>query len=107
MWILFANVLVSAAAVFGLRGVYFALFEEGAVPRAFTGTAAGLVSVVGFSPEIFVAPIAGWLLDRSPGILGHQHVFLFLSGFAVIGLIVSLEFLRTTKRYGWGDQRVK
>jgi len=101
MWILFANVLVSAAAVFGLRGVYFALFEEGSVPKAFTGTAAGLVSVVGFSPEIFVAPIAGWLLDRSPGIQGHQHVFLFLSGFAVIGLIVSLEFLRTTKRNGW------
>jgi len=103
MWILFANVLVSAAAVFGLRGVYFALFEEASVPRAFTGTAAGLVSVVGISPEVVVAPIAGWLLDRSPGIQGHQHVFLFLflSGFAVMGLIVSLEFLRTTNRNGW------
>ena len=100
-WILLANVLISAAAVFGLRGVYFALFEEASVPRAFTGTAAGLVSVVGFSPEVFVAPIAGWLLDRSPGIQGHQHVFLFLSGFAVLGLIVSLEFLRTSKRSGW------
>ena len=106
-WILFANVLVSAAAVFGLRGVYFALFEEASVPRAFTGTAAGLVSVVGFSPEVFVAPIAGWLLDRSPGIQGHQHVFLFLSGFAVLGLIVSLEFLRTSKRNGWKNQRLE
>jgi len=91
-WVLYANVLVSCAAVFGLRGVYFALFEEGSVPMETTGTAVGLVSVIGYTPDVFVALAGGWLLDRSPGVTGHQHFFLFLSAFAVIGLAASLGF---------------
>lgn len=91
-WVLYANVFVSCAAVFGLRGVYFALFEEGAVPLETTGTAVGLVSVIGYTPDVFVALAAGWLLDRSPGLVGHQHFFLFLFAFAAIGLVASLRF---------------
>jgi sugar phosphate permease len=91
-WVLYANVLVSCAAVFGLRGVYFALFEEGSVPIDATGTAVGLVSVIGYTPDVFVALVGGWLLDRSPGVTGHQHFFLFLCAFAVLGLIASLRF---------------
>jgi nitrate/nitrite transporter NarK len=91
-WVLYANVFVSCAAVFGLRGVYFALFEEGDVPLETTGTAVGLVSVIGYTPDVFVALAAGWLLDRSPGLVGHQHFFLFLSAFAAAGLVASLRF---------------
>ena len=93
-WVLYANVLVSCAAVFGLRGVYFALFEEGSVPMEATGTAVGLVSVIGYTPDVFVSLAGGWLLDRSPGVAGHQHFFLFLSAFAAIGLAASLWFRR-------------
>jgi sugar phosphate permease len=75
--------------------VYFALFQEGSVPLETTGTAVGLVSVIGYTPDVFVALAGGWLLDRSPGVVGHQHFFLFLSAFAVIGLLASLEFRRT------------
>jgi sugar phosphate permease len=91
-WVLYANVLVSCAAVFGLRGVYFALFEEGSVPIEATGTAVGLVSVIGYTPDVFVALVGGWLLDRSPGVAGHQDFFLFLGAFAAIGLMASLRF---------------
>lgn len=91
-WVLYANVLVSCAAVFGLRGVYFALFEEGSVPIDATGTAVGLVSVIGYTPDVFVALAGGWFLDRSPGVTGHQHFFLFLCAFAVLGLFASLRF---------------
>jgi len=94
-WVLYANVLISCVAVFGLRGVYFALFQEGSVPLETTGTAVGLVSVIGYTPDVFVALAGGWLLDRSPGVAGHQHFFLFLSAFAVIGLLASLGFRRT------------
>ena len=91
-WVLYTNVLVSCAAVFGLRGVYFALFEEGSVPIEATGTAVGLVSAIGYTPDVFVALVGGWLLDRSPGVAGHQQFFVFLSVFAAIGLLASLRF---------------
>jgi sugar phosphate permease len=90
VWVLLGNTLITCAAIFGLRGLYFALFEEAGVPGAVTGTAVGLVSVLGFTPDIFVSWVGGILLDRSPGIEGHQHFFLFLAAFAVLGLLASL-----------------
>ena len=98
VWVLYANVFVTCVAIFGLRGVYFALFEEAKVPLAATGTAVALVSVIGYTPDIFVNLVAGWLLDRSPGIEGHQHFFTFLGGSAVVGLIAALAFGRETNR---------
>ena len=98
VWVLYANVFFTCVAIFGLRGVYFALFEEAKVPLAATGTAVGLVSVIGYTPDIFVNLVAGWLLDRSPGIEGHQHFFTFLGGSAVVGLIAALAFGRETNR---------
>lgn len=98
VWALYLNVLISCAAVFGLRGVYFALFQEASVPLPATGTAVGLVSVLGYTPDVFVNLVAGWLLDRSPGIAGHRHFFTFLGIFALTGLIATVAFRRATAK---------
>lgn len=92
IWVLYANVLLTCSAVFGLRAVYFALFGEASVPLFATGTAVGLVSFIGYTPDIFVNLVAGWLLDRSPGVAGHQHFFIFLAVSAAIGLLASMAF---------------
>ncbi len=94
VWVLLGNVLIGAASIFGLRGLYFALFEEAKVPAALTGTAVGFVSVIGFTPDIFVSYIAGVLIDGSPGVVGYQHFFWFLSTFALIGVVASYALMR-------------
>ncbi len=93
-WVMIGNTLITCAAIFGLRGLYFALFEEEKVPPAVTGTAVGLVSIIGYTPDIFVNLIGGILLDASPGLEGFQHLFWFLAGFSALGLIVSVLLLR-------------
>jgi nitrate/nitrite transporter NarK len=98
IWILFANVIVTSAAVFGLRGIYFAMFEEGHVPALETGTATGLVSVIGFTPDIFMGPMSGWILDRSPGLQGHQDFYLLMACFAFLGLLASVLFGRIARK---------
>ena len=92
--ILLGNTLLGAAAFFALRGLYFALFEEARVPAAMTGTAVGFVSLIGYTPDIFVNFVAGVLIDRSPGLTGHQHFFWFLSGFAFVGVVASFCLMR-------------
>ena len=99
--VMLSNTLLGALAIFGLRSLYFALFEEAKVPAAVTGTAVGIVSVIGFTPDIFVAYVGGVLLDRSPGLVGHQHYFMFLAAFSALGVIVSfalMHMLHSTKR---------
>ena len=93
-WVLIANTLIACTAIFGLRGLYFAIFEEARIPVALTGTAVGVVSIIGYTPDVFTALIAGILIDASPGVEGHQNFFVFLSVFAALGALTSLCLLR-------------
>jgi sugar phosphate permease len=96
-WVLIGNVLLTCIAIYALRGVYFALFEEASVPTSVTGTAVGLVSVIGYTPDIFVSLVGGMLLDASPGVAGHQQFYLFMAAFAALGLLAAVAFERLTR----------
>ena len=96
-WMLFAMVVAISAAVFGLRGLYFAIFSQAGVPAALTGTAVGMVSLVGYTPDIFMGPLNGYLTDTYPGALGHQYFFGALAGFAALGLLCTVLFHRVTR----------
>ena len=89
LFIVFANLFITMFGVYALRGLYFALLEQTRVPRSLTGAAVGLISLVGFTPDIFYGPIVGRLLDATPGVGGYQDCFLLLSGIASIGLVVA------------------
>lgn len=97
-WVILTNILLTCIAIYGFRGLYFALFEEAHVPAAVTGTAVGFVSVIGYTPDIFVTLVAGILIDRSPGLAGHQQFYLFLADFALIGLIASMALARRANK---------
>ena len=96
----FATLFATSAALFALRGLYFAIMEEGKIPIGSTGTAVGIVSVVGYTPDVFMGPLMGILLDRSPGATGHHHVFAVVATFAWIGLLATLVFWQITRRRG-------
>jgi nitrate/nitrite transporter NarK len=91
---LYSNIAVSFFAVYGLRGVYFALLEETSTPKYLTGTSVGMVSFVGYTPDIFFGPISGRILDASPGVVGHQHYYLFLACIAALGVVVVAGLLQ-------------
>jgi hypothetical protein len=59
-----------------------------------TGTAVGVISFIGYTPDIFSGPLIGVLLDNNPGELGHQLVFVVLGIFSIIGLIAAIGFKR-------------
>jgi len=88
--VIYGNILVTFCAVFALRGVYFALIGESAISPKETGAAVGLISLIGFTPDIFFTPLAGRILDASPGVQGHQMFFAVLVGIALVGLMMTL-----------------
>ncbi len=92
--VIYGNLVVSLFAVFSLRGIYFALLQETGTPRYLTGTAVGMVSLLGYTPEIFFAPIAGRILDATPGAGGHHDLFLLLAGIAAVGVVIVLLLVR-------------
>ena len=90
-------IIVTGLGTYGLRTLYFAAVKEGSIPYAFTGTAVGIISVVGYTPDIFMGPLMGYLLDNYPGITGFRLVFALLASFACIGFLTSLRFMKITK----------
>lgn len=99
LFIIYANMVLSLVIVFGLRGVYFAMLEENRTPKFLTGAAVGLISVVGYTPDFFFAPIGGRILDAYPGALGHQVYLMFLAGIMVLG-VVAVIWLIWLQRLG-------
>ncbi len=85
--ILWVQVILAGLAAFALRGIYFAMLEEIGIPNALTGTTVGLVSFIGFMPDLFAHLLSGWFVDRFDGLLGYHYYFGFLGVVAVIGLM--------------------
>jgi sugar phosphate permease len=98
LFMMFVNIAVASVAVFACRGVYFALLEEGNIPLALTGTAVGTISVIGYTPDVFMPLLQGFLLDTYPGVRGYRYAFLFMTAMSVLGLLATLMIMRQSAR---------
>ena len=87
------NAAIVSAAIFALRGIYFALLEEGGVDAAVTGTAAGVISAIGFTPDVFMPLVGGVLLDAYPGAEGYRYFYLFIAMLCGVGTFASWRIL--------------
>jgi nitrate/nitrite transporter NarK len=94
----FISILVVATGVYAARSLYFAVMERGNIPLVLTGTAVGLISIIGYTPDIFAGPAMGFLLENSPGAKGHQHVFWMLAIFSFIGGIAAWYYYKLYKK---------
>jgi sugar phosphate permease len=97
-YLLLINSIVIGCAIYALRGIYYALLEEGAVPLILTGTATGLISLIAYTPDVFIPILAGHLLDKyADRGLGYKYFFLILAVFAVTGAALTIIFKRKLK----------
>jgi len=92
--VLLINVTVVSAAVYGLRGIYFSLLETGGIPIAVTGTATGVISLIGYTPEIFIPTLGGMILDANPGVGGYQNLYILITVLSAIGLAAAFVVYR-------------
>jgi predicted MFS family arabinose efflux permease len=96
--LLIVNTAVASSAVFALRGIYYALLEEGDIPLAVTGTAAGIASVAGFTPDVFMPLLRGVLLDKYPGGEGYKYFFAVIVILCACGLLASVAIGRRKRK---------
>ena len=73
----------------------WAMMDEGAIPEEYSGTAAGIISTIGYLPEIFVSILAGVMIDKNPGVSGYRQFF----GFLIVMLLLGAAFVVVWKSY--------
>ncbi len=92
------SVFTIAGGVYAARALYFAVMEKGKIPLHLTGTAVGLASFIGFTPDVFAGVMVGAILDNNPGQQGHQFVFLVLAAFSLAGCWAAWRYHLHSKR---------
>lgn len=92
VWFLWMGACVVSLSTFAVMGVYYALLDEGGVPLEATGRAVGIVSIIGYTPDVFAPLLHGWLLDSLPGADGHRAFYLILAGATVVGLTAARAY---------------
>tara|TARA_B100001093_G_C26757385_1_gene984054 strand:- start:298 stop:1485 length:1188 start_codon:yes stop_codon:yes gene_type:complete len=92
MFLFLSSIFTLAIGVYSLRALYFSVMKKGAIPLPLTGTAVGIISLIGYSPDIFIGPLMGYFLDKYEGILGHQYVFALLSVFSLVGFFTAKKY---------------
>lgn len=84
------NMIALGSFVYTANGVFFSLIDEANVPAKLTGTAAGLISLIAYTGDIFLYTVLGNVLDSNPGVAGYRYVFIFMVVCAVVGIVVTL-----------------
>lgn len=82
-------------AMYSNFGIYFSLLSEGGVPIEVSGVAIGIVSTLGYLPEVISPILAGKTLDAVEGVAGYHQYFYYMLGCAAIGSIVCIIWSRT------------
>ena len=96
--LMLANVAIVSIAIFALRGIYFALLDEGGIAPAVTGTAAGVISAIGFTPDVFMPLVGGVLLDNYPGALGYRYYYLLIAVMCAVGTLAAYSIMQISGR---------
>ncbi|MDF2676588.1 MAG: transporter [Bacillota bacterium] len=84
--------------MFGLAlyGIIFSIAQETRIPAAVMGTAVGIASIIGYTPDFFMSTMFGTWLDNF-GASGYRYIFLFLMSVCIVGLLASFFIYRKVK----------
>ncbi len=88
---------VFATIYTGMRGIYFATLGEVGIPLKLTGCATGIISVIGYLPDVYFAKLAGGWID-SFGSIGYDIIWYWAIGCGILGIITSIITVRYSKK---------
>ena len=80
-----AVVLLIGLLTYAVRGLYWATLEGCNVPNKIKGLAIGIISMIGYFPEVYLPLLSASLIEQYPGGLGYKIYYLILSIFGLFG----------------------
>ena len=97
-WAMLVGVVAgSSALIYGVRGIYWATFRTCNIAPERMGLAIGLVSMLGYTPEIYLPWINTYLTTAYPGPLGFQIYFAGVAVFGFVGAALAFWLMRISR----------
>ena len=95
--LLYFAVATSSIVIYGVRGIYWASFNTARIEPRRAGLAIGLISMIGYTPDIYMPLINTYLIDTYGDAVGFQLYFGGVGLTAIIGGASAFYLLALTK----------
>jgi len=83
--LMIAVVLLIGLLTYGVRGLYWATLGGCNVPNKMKGLAIGIISMIGYFPEVYLPLLSASLIENYPGGLGYKIYYLIVSVAGLLG----------------------
>ncbi len=88
---LLAVIMLIGFMTYAIRGIFWATLDSCGIPVRIKGLAIGVMSLIGYSPDIYLPLINGVLLERYPGKPGYS---IYFGGIVLFGILGTLSAWR-------------
>ncbi len=97
---IFVILLVCSIGFFvsGVRGIYYATMNEANISKALSGTAAGIISTIGFSPDAFIFLQVGSWLDKYNPEQAYRMIFVYMMITIFIAICAAIAIIVLSKK---------
>lgn len=96
-YVLLFIVLLIGVMTYATRGLYWSLLESSNIPARVTGLAIGVISLIAYTPDIYLPKINGYFAEHYTGVTVYQMYFGYIAISGLVGL-VAIAILKTLIR---------
>jgi MFS family permease len=100
MGVLIFLVIFIGLMTYVIRGLYWAILDDCRIPIRVTGLAIGIISLVGYSPDVFLPLLNGWFTERFPGLPGYQIYFSYIVAMGLLGVLAAMKLQQRISKRG-------
>ena len=87
--VLLGAVITIGLTTYAIRGIFWATLDDCQIPVRIKGLAIGVMSLIGYSPDIYLGLLNGYLLETYPGKTGYDLYFGFIVIMGVLGTMAA------------------
>lgn len=98
--VLFFAVATSSVLIYGVRGIYWASFNTTRIEPRRAGLAIGMVSMIGYTPDIYMPMLNTYLIDAYGDSVGYQLYFGGVGLTAFFGAACAFYLLHLSRNDG-------
>ena len=82
-------VLVVGFLTYAVRGIFWSTLESCDISNHVKGLAIGIISLIGYSPDIYLPLLSGYLIEQNPGKCGYSLYFMIIAAMGLLGALAA------------------
>lgn len=98
--VLLAVVLLVGLMTYAIRGIFWSTLDSCNISVRIKGLAIGVMSLIGYSPDIYLPLFNGYLLERFPGKYGYSLYFGAIVFMGILGTLAAWRLHILVRRSG-------